>query len=45
MAKQEAIKDRNVTYGLIAHSGTADTADTIRVVATKSWCFNNGYRR
>lgn len=30
MAKQEAIQDRNLVPALIIHSGTADTADTVR---------------
>lgn len=34
MAKQEAIQDNNQFPALIAHSGTAGTADTIRLVAT-----------
>ena len=36
MAKQDAIQDRNRFAGLIAHTGTADTAETIRVVADSS---------
>ena len=35
-ANQEAIKDGNITYALIAHDGTADTANTQRVVADAS---------
>lgn len=34
MAKQQAIIDGNTTYAIIAHSGTSDTAETIRLVAT-----------
>lgn len=34
MANQDAIQDRNQFPGLIAHSGTADTAETRKVVST-----------
>ena len=34
MSNQNAIQDDNQIFGLIAHSGTAGTAETIRVVAT-----------
>jgi len=33
MAKQHAIYDQNKVSGLIAHTGTADTAETQRIVA------------
>ena len=33
MAKQNAIQDENLFPALVAHSGTANTADTQRVVA------------
>ena len=33
MANQQAIQDDNQSYALIAHSGTAGTAETVRVVA------------
>lgn len=36
MTKQWSIQDQNQFPALIAHSGTADTADTIRVVADAS---------
>lgn len=40
MAKQEAIQDRNKVPALIAHSGTADTADTIRLTASADGYLN-----
>lgn len=36
MPKQDAIIDNNQTSALLAHSGTAGTADTIRVVASST---------
>src|SRR3990172_2848056 len=33
MPKQSALQDENQVFALIAHSGTAGTSDTIRVVA------------
>lgn len=36
MAKQEAIQDRNNAPALLIHSGTADTADTIRATGQAS---------
>lgn len=36
MAKQDAIQDNNQVFALIAHSGTAGTAETVRLVANSS---------
>lgn len=36
MSNQDAIQDENKVYALIAHSGTADTAETRRVVTDTS---------
>jgi hypothetical protein len=36
MAKQEAIQDNNKVSALIAHTGTAGTAETVRLVASSA---------
>ena len=40
MAKQDAIQDSNLYPALIGHSGTAGTADTIRLVANSAGALN-----